>query len=226
MIGTTRPEDLGRIAALKRFIEDNSLSESIQLLQDVPRSQLVDIMSSSIAGVHSMLDEHFGIGVVELADSGLMTIAHNSAGPKMDIIVPPVDLSLNSSDGYGNSTHNSTSNDDVERICQEIMQRGSPVQCDIDLLRRNVSKVVNCKAVGYLCTTVEEYCVAMNDVLAKYEDSLQVENDDIITDFDVIRYNAYRRMRTMFSIQCFQDNVRKHIIPHLIQDGLNHKKQS
>lgn len=33
-----------------------------------------------------MTDEHFGIGVVEMMTSGVFTIAHNSAGPKMDII--------------------------------------------------------------------------------------------------------------------------------------------
>jgi len=33
-----------------------------------------------------MKDEHFGISVVEMMAAGLITIAHNSAGPKMDII--------------------------------------------------------------------------------------------------------------------------------------------
>lgn len=33
-----------------------------------------------------MKSEHFGISVVELMSSGIVTIAHNSAGPKMDII--------------------------------------------------------------------------------------------------------------------------------------------
>ena len=30
--------------------------------------------------------EHFGIAVVELMSSGIITVAHNSAGPKSDII--------------------------------------------------------------------------------------------------------------------------------------------
>jgi len=30
--------------------------------------------------------EHFGISIVELMASGIVTIAHNSAGPKLDII--------------------------------------------------------------------------------------------------------------------------------------------
>lgn len=32
--------------------------------------------------------EHFGIAVVELMSSGIITIAHKSAGPKSDIIGP------------------------------------------------------------------------------------------------------------------------------------------
>lgn len=33
-----------------------------------------------------MTDEHFGIGVVEMMSAGLFTVAHNSAGPKLDIV--------------------------------------------------------------------------------------------------------------------------------------------
>jgi alpha-1,2-mannosyltransferase len=33
-----------------------------------------------------MKAEHFGIAVVEMMASGLIVLAHNSAGPKMDII--------------------------------------------------------------------------------------------------------------------------------------------
>ncbi|CAL9100341.1 unnamed protein product [Musa textilis] len=37
--------------------------------------------------LHSMIDEHFGISVVECMASGVIPIAHNSAGPKMDIVL-------------------------------------------------------------------------------------------------------------------------------------------
>ena len=33
-----------------------------------------------------MKHEHFGIAVVELMASGMITVAHNSAGPRLDII--------------------------------------------------------------------------------------------------------------------------------------------
>jgi alpha-1,2-mannosyltransferase len=34
-----------------------------------------------------MWNEHFGISVVEMMAAGLVVIAHNSGGPKMDIIL-------------------------------------------------------------------------------------------------------------------------------------------
>merc|ERR1719321_1401735 len=40
------------------------------------------------AGLHTMLDEHFGIVVVEYMAAGAVPIAHRSAGPEMDIVRP------------------------------------------------------------------------------------------------------------------------------------------
>jgi glycosyltransferase involved in cell wall biosynthesis len=37
-------------------------------------------------GLHSMWNEHFGIGIVELMAAGVITICHNSGGPKSDIL--------------------------------------------------------------------------------------------------------------------------------------------
>lgn len=39
-------------------------------------------------GIHTMRNEHFGIGVVELMAGGAIVIAHNSGGPQMDIVRP------------------------------------------------------------------------------------------------------------------------------------------
>lgn len=44
-------------------------------------------------GLHTMREEHFGIGVVEFMVSGVIAVAHNSGGPKSDII-------LNDDEGY------------------------------------------------------------------------------------------------------------------------------
>ena len=43
-------------------------------------------MAESLIGLHTMWNEHFGISVVEMMSNGLITIGHNSGGPKSDII--------------------------------------------------------------------------------------------------------------------------------------------
>ncbi|XP_057252004.1 GDP-Man:Man(3)GlcNAc(2)-PP-Dol alpha-1,2-mannosyltransferase-like [Beta vulgaris subsp. vulgaris] len=48
---------------------------------------LVKLLGAATAGIHSMMDEHFGISVVEFMAAGAIPIAHNSAGPKMDIVL-------------------------------------------------------------------------------------------------------------------------------------------
>ncbi|KAF8784910.1 GDP-Man:Man(3)GlcNAc(2)-PP-Dol like protein [Argiope bruennichi] len=49
--------------------------------------EIVQEMKKSIMALHTMRDEHFGIGIVECMSAGLIMIAHNTGGPKMDIIV-------------------------------------------------------------------------------------------------------------------------------------------
>jgi alpha-1,2-mannosyltransferase len=51
-----------------------------------PREKLFEIFSKAKVAMHTMKHEHFGIAIVELMSSGIITVAHNSAGPKLDII--------------------------------------------------------------------------------------------------------------------------------------------
>ena len=44
-----------------------------------------------------MWNEHFGIGIVEMMAAGLIVIAHNSGGPKSDIVVPYLDTKCDNS---------------------------------------------------------------------------------------------------------------------------------
>ncbi|KAJ4458864.1 putative glycosyl transferase [Paratrimastix pyriformis] len=61
-------------------------SEHMEVRLNVPTEELQELLRSSLVGLHTMRDEHFGIGVVEMMASGLITVAHRSAGPQYDIV--------------------------------------------------------------------------------------------------------------------------------------------
>ncbi len=62
----------------------------IEFRTNIPFEELLKLIEESSIGLHTMVNEHFGIVVVECLASALITIAHDSAGPKMDIIEPGV----------------------------------------------------------------------------------------------------------------------------------------
>jgi len=48
-------------------------------------STLSDLCYTS-TGLHTMWNEHFGISIVEMMAAGLAVVAHDSGGPRMDIV--------------------------------------------------------------------------------------------------------------------------------------------
>merc|ERR1711998_806991 len=55
---------------------------------NVPLAEIRDLFGQAAVGLHTMCDEHFGISVVEFMAAGAVVLAHDSAGPRMDIVVP------------------------------------------------------------------------------------------------------------------------------------------
>jgi alpha-1,2-mannosyltransferase len=87
LIGTVRDEDDQRIVdQLKDLAKSLQIEDTIEFKIKKPRDEIVDIFSKAKVAIHTMRNEHFGIAVVELMASGIITIAHKSAGPLEDII--------------------------------------------------------------------------------------------------------------------------------------------
>ncbi len=87
LVGSCRDEDdLNRVKNLKIKAKELGIEENVEFHTNVQYSQLMALLSRAAIGLHTMWNEHFGICVVELMASGLVTIAHNSAGPKEDIV--------------------------------------------------------------------------------------------------------------------------------------------
>ncbi|KAF9907992.1 asparagine-linked glycosylation protein [Linnemannia zychae] len=89
MVGSARNEsDNNRIKQLKQKAAELGITDNVTFVINAPFSELQAWLARSKIGIHAMLDEHFGIGVVEYMAAGLVPVAHNSAGPKMDIVCP------------------------------------------------------------------------------------------------------------------------------------------
>ncbi|KAK9869054.1 hypothetical protein WJX84_010787 [Apatococcus fuscideae] len=71
---------------LKRLAAQLGIADCVDFHVNVPFSELRNLLGNAVAGLHTMVDEHFGISVVEYMAAGVIPIAHDSAGPKEDIV--------------------------------------------------------------------------------------------------------------------------------------------
>lgn len=89
MVGGCRgPADEERLHHLQDMAKSLNIDDSIVYSVNQPYSVVEDWLRKASVGIHTMWNEHFGIGVVEMMAAGLITIAHDSGGPKSDIVVP------------------------------------------------------------------------------------------------------------------------------------------
>lgn len=90
LLGSCRNEgDQSRVNALKKLRSELHIAEdSVEFRLNVPYKDLQAALGQALIGLHTMRDEHFGIGVVEFLASGAIALAHDSAGPRMDIVIP------------------------------------------------------------------------------------------------------------------------------------------
>ncbi|KAK7097661.1 GDP-Man:Man(3)GlcNAc(2)-PP-Dol alpha-1,2-mannosyltransferase-like [Littorina saxatilis] len=89
LVGSCRNEgDMQRVRELKELAADLEISDSVVYHLNVSFAELKRLLGTSVIGLHAMWNEHFGIGVVECMAAGTVVLAHDSGGPKLDIVVP------------------------------------------------------------------------------------------------------------------------------------------
>lgn len=85
--GCRDSKDAQRVETLQKYAKDElKIDEYVEFKLNVSFEELKELMSEATIGLHTMRDEHFGIGVVELMAAGTVVLAHNSGGPKLDIV--------------------------------------------------------------------------------------------------------------------------------------------
>ncbi|EPQ29320.1 uncharacterized protein PFL1_03075 [Pseudozyma flocculosa PF-1] len=89
MMGSSRNvEDEKRIDALRKLAKQLEIDDHVELVVNAPWPTVLQNLERASVGLSTMVDEHFGINVVEFMAAGLITLSHASAGPLMDIAVP------------------------------------------------------------------------------------------------------------------------------------------
>lgn len=87
LVGSVRDDDdRKRVYAYRLLPVELQVKELVDFQTDVPFSDILKLLQTSSVGVNGMWNEHFGIGVVEYQASGLISVVHDSGGPKLDIV--------------------------------------------------------------------------------------------------------------------------------------------
>jgi len=72
---------------LKDLCKHFSIEDNVEFRVNLSYPDLLSELGDSLIGIHTMWNEHFGIGIVEMMAAGLITVAHRSGGPLMDIVI-------------------------------------------------------------------------------------------------------------------------------------------
>lgn len=86
--GCRGDEDISLVSKLKDLCSELDVEKNVEFKLNVEFSELKQLLAEAEIGLHTMWNEHFGIGVVECMAAGTIMLAHDSGGPKMDIVVP------------------------------------------------------------------------------------------------------------------------------------------
>ncbi|KAG9127966.1 asparagine-linked glycosylation protein [Ceratobasidium sp. 392] len=89
LLGSSRNEaDTERVTALKSLVAEHKLERSVEFVVNAPYDVVLSWLARASIGTNTMVDEHFGINVVEFMAAGLIPVVHASGGPLNDIVVP------------------------------------------------------------------------------------------------------------------------------------------
>lgn len=86
--GCRNKEDEDRVLMLRGLCQELGVADRVEFKLNISFEELKREMAEATIGLHTMSNEHFGIGIVECMAAGKIILAHQSGGPKLDIVVP------------------------------------------------------------------------------------------------------------------------------------------
>lgn len=89
LVGSVRDDqDAKRVYELRLMCYELGIKDRVEFHLDASWPEILEWLGKASVGVNGMWNEHFGIGVVEYQAAGLISVVHDSGGPKLDIVVP------------------------------------------------------------------------------------------------------------------------------------------
>ena len=85
--GVRNSEDQKIFDDLNLFARQLGVEKYVKFLKNGNIEQITEEFSKAKIGIHTMIDEHFGITLIEMMAAGLIVVTHNSAGAKNDILI-------------------------------------------------------------------------------------------------------------------------------------------
>ena len=88
LIGSVRDDqDSKRVYELRLLVNELHIKDRVEFHLDASWPEILEWLRKASVGVNGMWNEHFGIGVVEYQAAGLISVVHNSGGPRLDIVI-------------------------------------------------------------------------------------------------------------------------------------------
>ncbi|KAI0684595.1 hypothetical protein C8T65DRAFT_748628 [Cerioporus squamosus] len=86
--GSRNVGDATRVEELRELAKELNIKDQTEFVVNASYPQVLNWLSRASIGLSTMVDEHFGINVVEFMAAGVIPVAHASGGPLLDIVVP------------------------------------------------------------------------------------------------------------------------------------------
>ncbi|KAL0960579.1 hypothetical protein HGRIS_005613 [Hohenbuehelia grisea] len=110
LVGGCRNEgDEARILSLRALAKELDIQDQVEFVVNAPYPVMLSWLSKAHVGLSTMVDEHFGINVVEFMAAGVIPVTHASGGPLNDIVVPyngkPTGYHATDAAGFADAIH-------------------------------------------------------------------------------------------------------------------------
>ncbi|KAG2069040.1 mannosyltransferase [Suillus decipiens] len=86
--GARNADDHARVQSLKNLADELKVTPHVQFIVNASYPEMLGWLAMASIGLSTMVEEHFGINVVEFMAAGVIPVTHASGGPLHDIVVP------------------------------------------------------------------------------------------------------------------------------------------